>query len=76
MGDFRELLRGIHLPVDIPRDMDVADFLTLMSRDKKVLDGRLRLVLLRDIGEACIVDDATEGELRELLQEAKNRAHE
>ena len=73
VSDFRELLLGMHLPIDIPGDMDTADFLTLMSRDKKVVDGRLRLILLRDIGEACIVDDVSEVELRELLQGAINR---
>ena len=46
-----------------------------MSRDKKVIDGRLRLVLLEDIGAACIVDDATEQELRELLQGAAIGSH-
>lgn len=68
--DFRELLLGMHLPVHTPADMDAEAFLALMSRDKKVIDGRLRLVLLRDIGAACIVDDVTEQELRDLLQGA------
>ena len=63
----RELFRGMHLPTHPPRDMGAEAFLTLMARDKKVVDGRLRLVLLRAIGEACIVDDATEVELRDLL---------
>ncbi len=69
----RELLRGMHLPVAIPGNMDAGSFLTHMSRDKKVLDGRLRLVLLRAIGEACIVDDAGEQELRELLEGAERK---
>lgn len=68
--DFRELLSGMHLPVRVPADMDAELFLTLMSRDKKVIDGQLRLILLQDIGAACIVDDVTEPELRELLQSA------
>jgi len=63
----RELFRGMHLPTHPPADMGADDFLALMARDKKVVDGRLRLVLLRDIGEACIVDDAGEAELRALL---------
>jgi len=67
VDDCRELFRGMHLPTHAPPDMGADDFLALMSRDKKVLDGRLRLVLLRDIGEACIVDDAGEDELRALL---------
>ncbi len=75
VDDFRELLLGMHLPVHTPAGMDAAAFLALMSRDKKVIDGRLRLVLLNDIGLACIVEDATEGELVELLQGAVSGRH-
>ena len=67
VDDCRELFRGMHLPTQPPRDMGAEAFLALMARDKKVVDGRLRLVLLRAIGEACIVDDATAEALRELL---------
>ena len=42
-------------------------FLELMARDKKVLDTRLRLVLLRAIGAAVIVDDVSRQELLSLL---------
>jgi 3-dehydroquinate synthase len=63
----RELLSGIDLPVVPPADMSQRQFLELMARDKKVVDGRLRLVLLSTIGEACIVDDVTEGELEALF---------
>lgn len=72
VDDFRELLRGMRLPVHPPADMHEDDFLALMSRDKKVVDGKLRLVLLEEIGNACVVDDATEEELRELLQRARS----
>ncbi|MCB1703490.1 MAG: 3-dehydroquinate synthase [Halioglobus sp.] len=65
--DFRALLRDMHLPVSVPEDMDAAMFLDLMAHDKKVIDGRLRLILLEAIGAACIVDDVTEAELRTLL---------
>ena len=65
---FRELLRVINLPVAPPADMTPGQYLDLMGRDKKVIDGRLRLVLLRGMGEACIVDDATEEELVSLLE--------
>ena len=39
-----------------------------MARDKKVVNGRLRLVLLEAIGSACIVDDVPQRELVELLE--------
>ncbi|TGD73180.1 3-dehydroquinate synthase [Mangrovimicrobium sediminis] len=63
-----ELLSGMGLPVAPPEGMHADQFIDLMSRDKKVLDGRLRLVLLQEIGQACIVDDAGEDELRALLE--------
>jgi 3-dehydroquinate synthase len=75
VDDFRELLLGMHLPVRTPENMDAEAFLALMSRDKKVIDGRLRLVLLQDIGAACIVDDTTERELCDLLQGATSDSH-
>lgn len=67
VADFRELLRGMHLPVEPPSDMTTESFLKLMARDKKVLDGRLRLILLEAIGDARVVDDVSEAELVALL---------
>lgn len=64
----RDLLTLAGLPVEPPADMSAAAFLELMGRDKKVVDGRLRLVLLEAIGKACIVDDAEEQELVDLLE--------
>nr|WP_298167309.1 3-dehydroquinate synthase [uncultured Pseudomonas sp.] len=45
------------LPVVPPADMLPEHFLEHMAVDKKVLDGRLRLVLLRAIGEALVTSD-------------------
>ena len=66
--DFRELLLGMHLPVQAPDNMGAEVFLDLMGRDKKVVDGQLRLILLKAIGDARIIDDVSEAELVELLQ--------
>ena len=71
---FRELLVTMQLPVQPPKDMTVEQFLDLMGRDKKVLDGKLRLVLLASMGEACIVDDAGVEELTALLQDSLGAA--
>ena len=70
LADLKALLQSLHLPVDPPVEMAPGTFLELMQRDKKVLDGRLRLVLLRAIGEACTVDDVAGQELIGLLEEA------
>jgi len=63
----QRLLASMQLPVAPPPEMSPATFIDLMGRDKKVIDGRLRLVLLRAIGEAAIVDDVREDELSTLL---------
>ena len=46
----RELIARLGLPTDAPAAMTPDEFRTLMGLDKKVLGGRLRLVLLRAIG--------------------------
>jgi 3-dehydroquinate synthase len=64
----QRLLASMQLPVTPPSAMSPEIFIDLMGRDKKVIDGRLRLVLLRAIGEAAIVDDVSEDELSTLLR--------
>lgn len=51
------LLQNAGLPVVPPQEMTPAHFMEHMAVDKKVLDGRLRLVLLRQMGEAVVTDD-------------------
>jgi len=52
------LFEAVNLPVRLPKNMSADQFLELMSLDKKVIDGRLRLVLLTAIGQAIITDAA------------------
>lgn len=70
LAALKALLLSLQLPVAPPAEMAPGTFIELMQRDKKVVDGRLRLVLLRAIGEACIVDDVATQELISLLEEA------
>jgi len=51
------LLTRAGLPVVPPANMCVEDFLTHMAVDKKVLNGQLRLVLLKRLGEAVVTAD-------------------
>jgi 3-dehydroquinate synthase len=53
----RDLLIRARLPVTAPDDMTPARFVELMGVDKKVLDGRLRLVLLESMGKAIVTSD-------------------
>ncbi len=52
----RELLRRAGLPIEAPA-IGAARALELMGMDKKVLQGRIRLVLLRKLGEGIVTGD-------------------
>ncbi len=56
---------------DIPGELPDADgLLDLMAQDKKVVDGKLRFILARGIGEAFVTSDVDRDMVRGLLQEA------
>lgn len=55
------------LPVRSPR-LGVDRYLELMSHDKKVQDGKLRLVLLREIGKATVSDAATTAQIAAAIE--------
>jgi 3-dehydroquinate synthase len=55
------------LPVFGPR-LGAAKYLELMSHDKKVQDGRMRLVLLREIGKAIVFDQASEAQISAAIE--------
>lgn len=67
VGQIRELLVRANLPVDPPPEMAAEDFLGHMKRDKKVSDGRIRLVLLKSIGCAKLVSDYPDSVLHKVL---------
>ena len=51
------LFQAAGLPVVPPREMTPEQFMEHMAVDKKVLDGQMRLVLLRSLGEAVVTSD-------------------
>ena len=65
----RALLERANLPVDPPANMSPDDFLQLMSVDKKVIDGQLRLVLLSALGQGVVTGDTPP---KLLLEQLKN----
>lgn len=62
------LISRARLPERPPSDMTPADFMELMAVDKKNVDGRLRLVLLRSLGEAVVTGDFEMDQLRATLE--------
>ena len=50
------LLTRAQLPTQVPTSLSSQQILDLMALDKKVKDGKLRLVLLQEIGKAILTD--------------------
>jgi len=63
----KQLLLAAGLPIAVPEGMTAEQFMSLMSVDKKVQDGHVRLVLLRGIGQAIISDDYSADKLTHTL---------
>ncbi len=61
------LITSANLPVQPPQDMSVEQFIELMSRDKKALDGNIRLVLLTSLGSAILSDNYSKSALDQTL---------
>ena len=56
---------------DIPGDLPDADaLLALMAQDKKVIDGQLRFILARGIGDAFVASDVPTDVTRAVMQDA------
>jgi 3-dehydroquinate synthase len=73
-GRVRAHLRSLGMKTglaDIPGGLPGPDrLLDLMAQDKKVVDGRLRFILARDIGAAFVADDVPASAVRAVLTEA------
>jgi 3-dehydroquinate synthase len=62
------IFRRAGLPVAGPPEMHPQRYLELMAHDKKVVDGTLRLILLRGIGRAVVSTEATTGQITEAIR--------
>lgn len=62
------LLKRAGLPVEAPA-LGASRYLELMGHDKKVEGGRIRLILLRSLGQAFVTSDYPDTALRDILSE-------
>ncbi|SMB88277.1 3-dehydroquinate synthase [Pasteurella testudinis DSM 23072] len=63
-----KLLVHANLPTVSPDGMTADDYLPLMMRDKKVLAGKLRLVLLKKLGQAYVASDNDAQQVRQAIE--------
>ncbi|PKH01128.1 3-dehydroquinate synthase [Psychromonas sp. MB-3u-54] len=62
------LIKQFDLPINAPENMGYDQFFEHMQLDKKVLDGRLRLILPTSIGRCEIFDNVSEMVLRGVIE--------
>ncbi len=62
-------LLSARLPVRPPKEISVRQFMDLMAVDKKVLDDKLRLVLLEAVGQAVVTDSFDQQALEKMIQQ-------
>lgn len=67
----RTLINRANLPTQAPEEITSEQFMNLMAVDKKVIDGQLRLVLLKSIGEAIVTDQFDPDALSNILDQTR-----
>jgi 3-dehydroquinate synthase len=69
VAQVQDLLEKANLPISIAGKINASDFMAAMSVDKKVIDGNIRLVLLKELGNAFICDDYQDQLLNQVINE-------
>jgi 3-dehydroquinate synthetase len=62
----KDIMLAAKLPIEAP-DFGAEEYLRLMQLDKKVSDGRIRLILQQAIGKAVITADYDADKLQQTL---------
>lgn len=63
----KNLFRAFELPIEPPQHYEYKELVSLMQVDKKVINGMIRLVLLRNLGEAFIMELDDNNALKSVL---------
>ncbi len=72
VGRVVSVLERAHLPVSIP-DLGAGRYLELMGHDKKVEGGKLRFILMREMGKAFLTADVAQDVLETALEQSIHR---
>ena len=65
----KELLQKANLPTTINSKIDYQDFTDAMCVDKKAINGEVRLVLMRQLGQAFISSDYQPNNLEQIIKD-------
>jgi 3-dehydroquinate synthase len=64
----QSLLHKTGLPTRLPTELDVDAMVAALQTDKKVMDGQVRFILPRAIGQVQITDDVPNPTIRHVLK--------
>jgi len=64
----KKIILAAGLPVAPPKTMTVDQFNTIMAIDKKVINGVLRLILMKSLGKAVVTSDFDTAQLQATLK--------
>jgi 3-dehydroquinate synthase len=67
----KALLQSANLPVQLPAEISSEVLLKQMMIDKKNIHGKLRLVLLKKLGDGIVTDDVSEKEIYQSLSNSR-----
>lgn len=59
--------RTVGLPVAAPSKISSGELLTAMGSDKKVAAGKVRYILLREVGDAVVTENVTEADIARVI---------
>ncbi len=60
-------LKKFELPLQLPTSLTTDAIMAALERDKKFVDGQIRFVLIREIGDAFVSSDITHEQIREAI---------
>jgi 3-dehydroquinate synthase len=62
------LINKVKLPINPPKSLSSGQFLKLMSVDKKNVDGQIKLILLKEIGQATLPMSLADDMIRSAIE--------
>jgi len=69
----QNLLDALGLPICVPGEMPTEAILDAMAVDKKRVNGRLRLVVPRALGDVVILDNSTTEQIRAIIEDTRSQ---
>lgn len=63
----KDLLEKSNLPISVNGKISALEFLSAMRVDKKVIDGRIRLILMKKLGQSYITDNYQKEQLNRVI---------